>query len=72
MSRPHTTAPGLERMRVHTCAGLCPFCLDPVKNNPTGRKSVTCGDQVCRTAYQRCYRRDYRRATRPTGATSAL
>lgn len=53
--------PGLKRMKAATPPGLCPFCLHPLKNNPKGRKSHTCGDEICRIAWFRCWRRDRRK-----------
>jgi len=56
--------PTLQQMKQATPPGLCPFCLDPIKQNPRGRTARTCGDRVCAvTAYNRVYQRSYRRKT---------
>ena len=52
---------GLREMKAAAKPGECPFCGDPLKANPKGRKSHTCGDDVCRTAWMRCWKRDQRR-----------
>lgn len=55
---------GLRELVVRTAPGECPFCGDPRKRNPRGRKSLTCGDSACSTAYQRMWKRDQRAALR--------
>ena len=54
--------PGLKRMKAATPPGLCPFCLDPLakRTGKAGRPPHTCGDEVCRIAWFRCWRRDQR------------
>lgn len=52
----------MEQMKKSTPPGLCPFCLDPIKQNPRGRTARTCGDYLCAVvAYNRVYQRSYRR-----------
>lgn len=56
--------PGLRQMMSSTPAGFCPFCDDRLATKAPGeggRKPHTCGDVVCLVAWERCYRRDYRR-----------
>lgn len=55
---------GLRELVARTSPDECPFCGDPRKRNPRGRKSLTCGDEACSTAYQRLYKRDLREAGR--------
>ena len=55
--------PGLRRMIAATPPGLCPFCLDPLaaEHRYKGRELWgTCGDEVCKKAWWRCYTRDRR------------
>lgn len=52
--------PGLLELRRSTPAGLCPFCLDPIENDPhrRGPKRRHCQAPECRTAYVRTWKRD--------------
>lgn len=60
--RPHTTAPGRERMIDRTPDGLCPYCLDPLpKPGKNGKTPKHCGHSACETAYHRTHARDRRR-----------
>lgn len=63
MTRHNHDLPGLKRMRAATPPGLCPFCLDPCapRTYAKGRPPGTCGDDICRIAYFRCWRRDQRK-----------
>ena len=53
---------GLKWLKAHAKESECPFCGDPRKANPTGRKSLTCGDEVCITAYHHYYSLDRRKS----------
>jgi hypothetical protein len=55
--------PGLSEMRAETPQGYCLACGDPlVRHSGPGRDPIVCQDEICRTAYQRLWRREYRRA----------
>jgi len=60
--RPMEFGPGLHSMRAKAGPSRCPFCRKDLVENRTGRKAKTCGAKECLTAYQKHYRRDYRRA----------
>lgn len=64
---------GIVEMYAATPPGICPFCGDPIPAHPgRGRKPITCGDPVCRTAYFRCYARDRRGGRLSVGQLMAL
>ena len=52
---------GLTELVERSRPDECPFCGEPRMANPTGRKALTCGDEVCRRAYHRYYGRTRRR-----------
>lgn len=59
--------PGLRELVDASSPGECPLCGSPRAQNPRGRKSLTCGDEICRAAYHRYYARDRRARARGEG-----
>jgi hypothetical protein len=62
---------GLRELVARSAPEECPFCGDPRAQNATGRKAITCGDEICRRAYHIHYGRDRRLWARAfTGSTA--
>lgn len=60
-TRQHTAGMGLAELRAKTPPGECPFCGEPIQQEHITKKHQTCGDEICRSAYHRFYKRDQRR-----------
>ena len=63
--------PGILRLRRTAAPGTCPFCGDPLKKGAF-KRWVTCGDEVCQTAYLRYYARSRRKIERMGSAARAV
>ena len=50
---------GLRDLVAKAKPGECPFCGDPRAEGRT-KPHLTCGDEICKTAYQRYWKRDQR------------
>lgn len=52
---------GWRELQARSAPGECPLCGEPLATwDGTGRKPVTCGDEICRRAWHRYWRRDQR------------
>ncbi len=51
---------GLKELVARSKPDECPFCGDPRAQGVT-KPHLTCGDEVCKSAYQTYYGRDRRR-----------
>lgn len=46
----------IMEIRAETRPGLCPWCDEPIPNNPTGRKLKRCRKPECEQAYHTAHR----------------
>lgn len=61
---------GLKEMVARSRPDECPFCGEP-RAEATTKHHLTCGDEVCTTAYQRYYARDRRTSPAERSAANA-